>query len=187
MWLYNSSLCPQGYWASTVCQSITQEHTAFVTNWQTNIFHSCSSSVLFFFFFLDNPHNNLTGECMTTQCSPLLFVVSVLRTGRYQRLNTPHSLKKCVEYTAESCQNITKGQNSNLITFHCAPCICTTQNNNKYSLQTLRSFACSIKVLLCQSFPEDRLMYKLCFNRWAAWPSSNPLDTVSITGSTRGG
>lgn len=102
-----------------------------MTNWQTNIFHSCSSSVLFF-FFLDNPHNNLSGECMTTQCSPLLSVDSVQRTGGYQRSNTPHSLKKCVEYTTESCQNNTKGQNTDLITFYCMPRMCTTPSNNKY-------------------------------------------------------
>lgn len=65
-----------------------------MTNWQTNIFHSRSSSVLFF-FFLDNLHNNLGGECMTTQGSPLLSVDSAQRTGGYQRSNTPHSFKKC--------------------------------------------------------------------------------------------
>lgn len=102
-----------------------------MTNWQTNIFHSCSSSVLFF-FFLDNPHNNLSGECMTTKCSPLLSVDSVQLTGGYQHSNTPRSLKKCVEYTAESCQNIAKGQNTDLITFDCIPRVCTTPHNNKY-------------------------------------------------------
>lgn len=107
-----------------------------MTNWQTNIFHSRSSSVLFF-FFLDNLHNNLGGECMTTQGSPLLSVDSAQRTGGYQRSNTPHSFKKCfflksVEYTAESCQNITKGQSTDLITFYCASHMCAMLNNNKY-------------------------------------------------------
>lgn len=177
-------MCPQGYWASTVCQSITQEHTAFVTNWQTNIFHSCSSSVLFF-FFLDNPHNNLGGECMTTQCSPLLSVDSVQRTGGYQRSNTPHSFKKCVEYTAESCQNITKGQSNRFNYF--LLCMCTTHTTTKVPANPPTPFTCSREVLLCQSLLEDRLTYKLYFNRWAAWPSLNPSEAVSITESMRGG
>lgn len=132
-----------------------------MTNWQTNIFHSCSSSARFF-SFLDNPRNNLGGECMTTQCSPLLAVDSVQRTGGYQRSNTPHSFKKCVQYTAERCQNITKGQRYRFNYF--LLCMCTTLNNNRYPL-TPRSFACSRKVMLCQSLPEDRLMYELYFNR----------------------
>jgi len=126
MSLNNRSLFPPGPQASTVCQSITQEHTAFVTNWQTNIFHFCSSSVLFS-FFLDNPHNNLSGVCMTTQRSLLLSVDSAQRTGGYQCSNTPHLLRKHFEYITASCQTVARGQNADLITFHCVPHMFNTE------------------------------------------------------------
>lgn len=119
MRLYNSSLCvPKD---TELARSASLSHRSTPLLWQTGRLTSfipvaplCSS-----FFFQDNPHNNLGGECMTTQCSPLLSVDSVQRTGGYQRSNTPHSFKKRVEYTAESCHGITKGQSTDLITFHC--------------------------------------------------------------------
>lgn len=64
-----------------------------MTNWQTNIFHSSSYSVLF--FFVDNPHNT---TLTVSQCSLLLSVAPVQRTGGYKDLDTPQN---CVEYTAQ--------------------------------------------------------------------------------------
>lgn len=152
-----------------------------MTNWQTNIFHSSSSSVLFF-FFLDNPHNNLTGECMTTQCSPLLSVDSVQRTGGYQRSNTPHSLKKmCWIHSRE----LSKHHKRSEYRFNYFS-LCAYARVQDW-VTTLRPFACSRKVMFCQSLPEDRLSYRLCFNRWVGWLSLNPSEPVSITGSIRGG
>lgn len=78
-----------------------------------------------------------------------------------------------------------KVRSTNVITF----LLCETHvHYTEYiSPLTPRSFARSRKVMLCQSLPEDSMACIPYFNRWAAWPSLNPSEAVSITGSMRGG
>lgn len=132
---------PGGCQASTVCQSITQEHAAFVTNWKTNIFHSCSSSALL--LFPDNPHNNLGGECSNTVAFSWCSAVVDIGT------NATHSFTPPKKAEPSKCH---KGSENSFNCFlSCVSCV-------QFQITTPVLFACGWKVVLCQSLPADRLL-----------------------------